>query len=99
MGKPSILDLANEIFELMSKETEKPMDKVLRPCPFCNSTDHLVILSCNEYCCDDMICENCDKKRYTICCSETEGGCGAICGYAETEQKAIEKWDRRANNG
>ena len=99
MEKQPILELANELFELMGKENEKPMDKVLKPCPFCNSTDYLMILYCKEECCDDTICENCDKKRYTICCSARENGCGAICGYAETEKKAIEKWNRRATNG
>ena len=74
------------------------MPNELKPCPFCNSTEHLKIMSCDEDCCENEICIGCDKQRYTVCCSAREGGCGAICGYKETKEKAIECWNGRVDN-
>ena len=75
------------------------MQNELKPCPFCNSTENLIVISCIDDCCDDAICENCPHEiQYTVCCNARESGCGATSGYAETEEKAIEKWNRRVEN-
>lgn len=75
------------------------MQNELKPCPFCNSTENLEVISCEETCCDDVICEDCPHKpQYTVCCNARESGCGVTSGYAETKEKAIEKWNRRVDN-
>ena len=69
----------------------------LKPCPFCNSTEHLKIISCSDEKCNGD-CTDCDYMTFTVCCSVTSGGCGASSGYKETKEKAIKHWNRRADN-
>jgi hypothetical protein len=62
----------------------------LRACPFCGHSGELT---------------DSDKTRvfgvseafgYTVLCSGAKGGCGATCGYWETEAEAAERWNERA---
>lgn len=73
-------------------------NRELKPCPFCGG-HNLEIISCDEDACCDFHCDGCDDKRYTVCCSATQGGCGCASGYKDTKEEAIEAWNRRAENG
>lgn len=47
-------------------------------------------------------CGNTNLSVYTfsVFCDATKGGCGASCGgETKTKEEAIQKWNRRANNG
>jgi hypothetical protein len=62
----------------------------LRACPFCGHSGELT---------------DSDKTRvfgvseafgYTVLCNGAKGGCGATCGYWETEAEAADRWNERA---
>lgn len=62
----------------------------LRACPFCGHSGELT---------------DSDKTRvfgvseafgYTVLCNGANGGCGATCGYWETEAEATDRWNERA---
>ena len=56
----------------------------LKPCPFCG-------------------CKNIVVRKYTAIagihyyaqCDQTNGGCGAICGWKATKEDAITAWNTR----
>lgn len=75
------------------------MTDKLKPCPFCNSTEHIKIISCCDDSCESANCSDCDFIMYTVCCCVTSGGCGASSGYKETKEEAKEHWNRRVGNG
>lgn len=78
----------------------------LKPCPFCGKnvavmTDAHDLEECSNFEDDNCHCNEfeshpCEYK--TVVCAVTRGGCGASSGYYPTEEKAIEKWNRRAEN-
>jgi len=67
----------------------------LKPCPFCGRVDKLIIDEVHQRM-DDIVI-----RQYRVCCSAAgdNTGCGASCGYQLTEEEAIERWNRRANDG
>lgn len=67
----------------------------LKPCPHCDKTKTLEIVSCQKVeGCEHF--ETCDIDPYVcVVCSVLEGGCGASGGYAPTEAEACEKWNTR----
>ena len=57
----------------------------LKPCPFCGGEDVMTML--------------CGDGYYVVCYSRNKGkGCGSSTGWHETEQEAIESWNRRTND-
>ena len=54
----------------------------LKPCPFCGGKDVATML--------------CGDGYYVVCYSRNKGkGCGSSTGWHETEQEAIEAWNKR----
>lgn len=67
------------------------MDKNrIRACPFCHKNVAEI--------CGSRELEGVDEssQEYAVCCSFLRGGCGAMSGYAQTEEEAIAKWNNRA---
>lgn len=65
----------------------------LRKCPFCGNADVILLTKRSGY-----------TGRYTshefyILCDETSGGCGTSSGKYFSKNKAIEAWNRRADDG
>lgn len=61
----------------------------LKACPFCGSTKAPRLLTEND------LKDNGEFDWYTVCCSATDGGCGAASGYAQSKDEAIKKWNGR----
>ena len=55
----------------------------LKPCPFCGGEAEVVFGAC-------------DYNVYQVCC--TGANCQAMAGWSNTEEEAIEEWNRRAGN-
>lgn len=69
----------------------------LKACPHCgNSVAELT--NCAEL--EDCTCfESCAEEPFVcVVCNANNGGCGASGGYADSTEKAIEKWNRRAES-
>lgn len=64
----------------------------LKPCPSCGNKKIVVIVDNAEYSLGLS-----DEASFEVICSTTSGGCGASSGWCNTKQKAIEKWNTRAN--
>ena len=70
------------------------MDKQLKPCPFCGANAHVSISDCEM-----------GKKRYMAYAECNNMDCEAMIDTElfedenQAEQKVIEMWNRRANNG
>lgn len=62
------------------------MDKIkpLKPCPFCGGKAEMLI---SEY--EDS------RKEYLVACTECDG---MVECWRETEEEAVEQWNRRVNN-
>jgi hypothetical protein len=67
------------------------MTSALIQCPFCGSltapkvTDNVSL----------GYAEHIEAFAYAVVCSAAVGGCGATCGFQETEDDAIEAWNKR----
>lgn len=74
--------------------------KELKPCPFCGG-ENIVLTSCFDETCESCFeeCAVCKTKTYAYCCSRNKGGCGGASGFYPNKEKALEMWNRRANNG
>ena len=59
------------------------MQNKLKPCPFCGGEAEVVFGAC-------------DYNVYQVCC--TGANCHAMAGWSDTEEEAIEEWNRRAGN-
>lgn len=68
------------------------MENKLLPCPFCGQTKTLIFVPDDDYMVYAAV--NCRVE-----CETVLGGCGATGGFRETEEEAIEAWNRRANHG
>lgn len=67
-------------------------------CPFCGKIDTQAILDQNEVEGIDEYDTNYEPDPcYLVCCSTYKGGCGATSGYAATPEKAVAKWNTRAD--
>ena len=73
-------------------------NRELKPCPFCNG-ENIIIIPCYEENCENECCEGCDDVKYTAVCRKSKNGCGASCGWHKTKELAIAAWNRRADNG
>lgn len=69
-------------------EVKQPL---LLQCPFCGSLTAPRIETS-----DGLQC-NMEYQFYTVICDASPklGGCGATCGFHETEEEAIEAWNKR----
>lgn len=83
---------------------EKSMDG-LAVCPFCGKSvaefaTMKELEDCKHF--EDDVCPACEIDECTgmrIVCNVLKGGCGASTGFAWSKERAIELWNRRANNG
>ena len=77
------------------------MPNELKPCPFCGRKNAATLSNCTECspCVDEPPCDGCNWKKYLIVCNVTLGGCGASSGLYDTEEKAIQAWNKRYGNG
>lgn len=55
----------------------------LKPCPFCGSTTSL-----------EMSESNYPNDKYVVC-NFNKGGCGGSTGSGDSDEEAIQKWNRR----
>ena len=62
----------------------------LNKCPFCGVEQAAEILSQEE-----LWEMQFNASRYTVCCSKSNGGCGATCGFYESKYKAVSRWNTR----
>lgn len=58
----------------------------LEACPFCKQIHSVQVIHDND-------CAG--SGYYAVNCNFNLGGCGATCGYAPTEEEAVEKWNKR----
>lgn len=66
--------------------------KKLKPCPFCWNTQPKLLRDA-----DISICyQGHVPVYYAVVCDATKGGCGATGGFAESEEKAADNWNKRA---
>lgn len=63
----------------------------LKPCPFCGKSVAVLSNAQEEL----EVCNN----YVMVVCAFNRGGCGAATGFYNSEQEAIEHWNRRADNG
>ena len=73
------------------------MPNELNPCPFCGRKNAATLSNCIECspCVDEPPCDGCNWAKHLIVCDVNRGGCGAASGLYDTEEKAIEAWNRR----
>lgn len=62
-------------------------------CPFCGSLTAPRIANSL----DMGVLGYTDFYAFTIHCDDEEDGCGATCGYLDTEAEAIAAWNTRAD--
>lgn len=71
------------------------MTEKLKSCPYCkkevaNITNCIELEDCANF-------EECGNSGWVcVVCNANKGGCGATGGYADSEEKAILKWNTRA---
>ena len=68
------------------------MYEKLKPCPFCGKIVPVGVFLHSEI---ESLDDWDDEDYFAVCCSVQTGGCGAIGGYGETKEIAIELWNRR----
>lgn len=64
----------------------------LKPCPFCGNKRVSVAVDSAAYSLGVT-----EDANFQIICSVTDFGCGASSGWHDTKGRAIEAWNRRAN--
>jgi len=62
----------------------------IQRCPFCGVDKAEVISHAEMY--DD---NSLSVDRFTVVCNIYNGGCGATCGFHESKQKAVTRWNTR----
>lgn len=62
---------------------------LLQRCPFCGMSVAEIWKQSDAY--EGKV----DPERYTIVCSFYEGGCGATCGFHDTINDAVKRWNVR----
>lgn len=79
-----------------------PLDRRVMPCPFCGKADALEVITGAEFMDGDQEFWPHSESFGVVCSAATpngKGGCGAMGGFAPTEQKAVERWNTRHNAG
>ena len=66
----------------------------LKPCPFCGNTGYGVSVITEQEMAEMSDGEGSNGGWYVIC-SANAGGCGSNSGWAQTTEKATEKWNTR----
>ena len=63
----------------------------LQRCPFCGMESAELITQAELWGegCEDL------AGRYTVCCSRDTGGCGATCGFHDSPDQAVSRWNTR----
>ena len=75
------------------------MAEGLKPCPFCGRVDKLKVWK-TEQRWDYGVIHGVIENWRVVCNREgDETGCGGSGGVYRTRRKAIEAWNRRANDG
>ena len=93
--------MSDEDNDVCSRFELKGVSMFLRSCPFCGKSVATFVTAREEEECkhfEDDVCpvyepDECGVKK--IVCDFTQGGCGASTGYASSEERAIELWNRR----
>lgn len=67
-------------------------EEELRPCPFCGSTESLVVGTDEEL---GLSKRGEGSGYYQVCCCFTKGGCGSAGGFKETKEESIKLWNER----
>ena len=75
--------LHNSVSVACMEKVRMEMEK-LKPCPFCGGKAEMLI---SEY--EDS------RKEYLVACTECDG---IVERWRETEEEAVEQWNRRVNN-
>lgn len=65
----------------------------LKPCPFCGNKNVYICVDSAEYSLGLT-----DRANFGVICSKTSYGCGASSGWYDTEDRAIEAWNRRSKH-
>ena len=73
-------------------ELEVKPDERLRPCPFCGSA---VAPYVGKYW-NEATC-NYEENQWHVVCNFNQSGCGGSSGVRDSEFRAIELWNRRAD--
>lgn len=79
-------------------DTQETSKDQLKPCPFCHAAHDGGVVRIasvwedHEDCCEVQAGH---QDCWQVVCDAKIGGCGAAGGYAITEDKAVEKWNRR----
>lgn len=76
-----------------------------KPCPFCEENHQVVGVDGFEYGFLGETRDDFDEVRemigaddWAVVCDVHDGGCGATCGYSNSREGAIEKWNTRAEH-
>ena len=65
----------------------------LKPCPFCGKNVAEVYDTIDLW--DDNGLDYDGVNKYTIICNFKRNGCGATCGYHDTIDQAVSRWNTR----
>ena len=63
----------------------------LKKCPHCGKTETLCVGN------SEQLNGIGSELEFAVCCNTVLGGCGATGGYSTDFDKAIEKWNMRAD--
>lgn len=77
----NIGDITQQHIDLVQKWSDEHPD--IKPCPFCGKSDTVEI--------------ECDSEYIYVFCNTYNDGCGASSGYANTEEEALELWNKRVD--
>jgi transcription elongation factor Elf1 len=73
----------------------QPQLRELLPCPFCGRTTSVKATTWHEINDRDQSGTTKRDRIYTVICSAIKGGCGTTCGYEDSENAAVRKWNFR----
>lgn len=67
------------------------MKNNLKPCPFCGKDVATVVtnIELNE------LEPHEEPEQFAVVCDFCKGGCGSMSGWAMSEERAVENWNKR----
>ena len=75
------------------------MSEELKPCPFCDRTDALKVVSASEFWDEENEGPYPHSDSWAVVCDATHpggpGGCGAQAGFRPNKEGAIAAWNTR----